>query len=226
MADAAGSKQKFNIVVYRITQAVLFILYKVCFRFRAYGAENFPKDGSRGVILAPNHASYLDPPVLGISLKKPITYLAKDYLFKPFFMGHLLRWLGCIPIKSESEDFKSMRQLLRVLKEGKSILIFPEGTRTVTGEFQEVESGVGFLAVKSQAYVWPVYIEGSFKAFPKGVKRFKCSPVSAHFGQPFIPALDAELMAKEDPYKAVSLRIMEEIKKIKKEVESHTPGRS
>ena len=97
-------------------------------------------------------------------------------------------------------------------------MIFPEGTRTETGEMREPEPGVGFLAVRSQAYVWPLYIKGSFKAFPKGVKRFKYTSVSAHFGKPFIPALDAELMAKENPYQAVSQRIMEEIKKIKEEV--------
>ncbi len=217
MFELDKPKPQFKLWVYRIAQIVLFIFYKICFRFKAFGVENRPED-SRGVILAPNHASYLDPPLLGISLKKPVTFLAKEYLFKPFFFGRLLRWLGCIPIKSENEDFRSLRQLFRALKEGKSILIFPEGTRTITGEFQDAEPGVGFLAVKSRAYVWPLYIRGTFKAFPKGAQWLRCSPVSVHFGKPFIPANDAELMAKEDPYKAVGLRIMKEIKKIKEEV--------
>jgi 1-acyl-sn-glycerol-3-phosphate acyltransferase len=207
--------------VYRTAQTVLFIFYKCFFGLRSVGAENYPDDGARGVILAPNHASFLDPPILGVVLKQPITFLAKDYLFKPFVLGYLLRWLGCIPIKSESEDFRSMRQLFRALKDGKGILIFPEGTRTTTGEFKQAEAGVGFLAVRSQSYVLPIYISGTFKAFPKDAKWFKCSPVSIHFGKPFVPALDKEIMSEADPYMAVGRRIMEEIKKIKKEVESH-----
>lgn len=203
---------------YRLTQTVLYIIYRICFDFKFYGVENLPDD-SRGLILAPNHASYLDPPMVGISLKKPIHYLAKDYLFKIFPLGIMLYWLGSLPIKSEADDFHSIRQLLRALKEGKRLVIFPEGTRTEDGKFRQVEGGAGFLAVKSKAYVLPVYIEGSYDAFPKGVKWFRCKPIRAYYGKPFIPAEDAELMAKEEPYLAVSLRIMEEIKKIKADVE-------
>lgn len=210
--------------VYRLAQIVLFTLYKICFGFKSYHSDNFPEDSPRGVILAPNHASYLDPPILGIALKKPITFLAKEYLFRPFLLGDVLGWLGCVPIKSESQDFRSLRQLFRVLKEGKSILVFPEGTRTSDGEFQKPEPGLGFLAVKSQAWVLPVYIRGTFAAFPKGAKCFRCRPVSVHFGRPFIPAADPGILSEKDPYQAVSLRIMDEIKKIKEEVDRADQG--
>ena len=203
---------------YKLTQIVLFSFYRICFDFKFYGTENVP-DGARGVILAPNHASFLDPPILGISLEKPIHYLAKEYLFKVFALRRMLYWLGALPIKSEADDFRSMRQILRALKEGKRLVIFPEGTRTLDGNFQEVEGGAGFLAVKSKAHVVPVYIEGTYAAFPKGVQWFRCRPVRIYFGKPFIPSEDAELMAEDDPYLAVSQRIMTEIKKIKEDVE-------
>ena len=199
---------------YRLTQIVLYRFYRICFDFRFYGAENVPEDG-RGVILAPNHASYLDPPMIGISLKKPIHYLAKDYLFKVFALRRMIFWLGSLPIKSEGDDFRSMRLILRALKDGKRLVIFPEGTRTLDGNFKDVEAGAGFLAVKSHSHVVPVYIEGSFAAFPKGVKWFRCKPIRVYYGKPFIPSEDAELMAKEDPYLAVSQKIMAEIKSIK-----------
>ena len=210
---------KPSALFYKLTQVVLFRFYRICFDLKFYGAANVPND-SRGVIFAPNHASYLDPPMVGITLEKPIHYLAKDYLFKVFALGRMLYWLGSLPIKSEADDFRSMRQLLRALKEGKRMTIFVEGTRSADGNFKEVEGGAGFLAVKSKAHVVPVYISGSFAAFPKDAKWIRCKPVRLYYGKPFIPCEDAELMAKENPYMAVSEKIMAEIKKIKADAEN------
>lgn len=203
---------------YKLTVTVLYIFYRICFDFKFYGTKNVPTD-SRGVILAPNHASYLDPPIIGVSLGKPIHYFAKEYLFKVFIFGRMLYWLGSLPIKSESDDFRTMRQLIRALKEGKRLVIFPEGTRTSDGNFQEVEGGAGFMAVKSKAHVVPVYIQGSFAAFPRDAQWIRLKPVRVYYGKSFIPSEDAALMAKEDPYLAVSQKIMAEIKKIKDEVD-------
>ena len=204
---------------YRLIQTVLYTFYRVCFDFKFFGVENVPDD-SRGIIFASNHASYLDPPAIGISLKKQIHYLAKEYLFKVFAFGRTLYWLGALPIKSESDDFRSMRQILRALKEGKHLVIFPEGTRSLDGQFREVESGAGFLAVKRRAHVVPVYIQGSFDAYPKGVKCIRCKPVRAYFGKSFIPCEDFDLMGQIEPYLAVSRRIMDEIKKVKADAEN------
>ena len=215
---SAANDRKPVMGFYWLTWIVLFIAYKLFFRFKAFGSEKVPKD-SRGIIFAPNHASFLDPPLLGISTRRHITFLAKEYLFRVFILGSALRWLGVLPIKSESQDFKSMRQLLRALKDGKRIVVFPEGTRSTDGFLKEAESGVGFLAVKSESWVLPVYIQGTFKAFPKGAKWFKCSPVRVYFGGAFIPAFEKDLMVKQDPYLAVSQKIMAEIKEMKKAVE-------
>lgn len=206
--------------VYYVVKIVLFTLYKILFRFKAYGAEKVPLSRDRGVILAPNHASYLDPPILGISLKRRVTYLAKDYLFKAFFVGWVLRSIEALPIKTETEDFRSIRQLLKVLKEGKCIVVFAEGTRSVDGKLKEPEQGIGFLAAKSQAAVVPVYIEGSFEAYPKGAKRIQCKPIKVYYGEPFIPAEDQVLMSAENPYMAISQKIMAEIRKIKESVDA------
>ncbi len=87
---------------YRFIRDVLYILYKLLFRFKFYGSEQVPGEKDpRGVILAPNHASYLDPPLLGISLKRRVTYLAKSYLFDNLIVGFVLRSIGAYPIKTE-----------------------------------------------------------------------------------------------------------------------------
>ncbi len=212
----ASDVREPNIFVYRTAWIVLFIIYKIFFRFKVHGRENVPK-GERGIILTPNHQSYLDPPLVGISLRRPVTYLAKDYLFKAPLLGLVIRALGAIPIKSENKksDLGSIRQLLKNLQAGKQILVFPEGTRSWDGQFQKPEEGVGFLAIKSKAHVVPAYIHGTFAAYPKGAKWFKCRQVNIFFGRSFIPAEDENLLKQADPYLAVSEKIMQEIEKIK-----------
>ena len=201
---------------YRFIRAVLYIIYKVLFRFRYSGSVNVPGEKEpRGVILAPNHASYLDPPILGISLKRRVTYLAKDYLFKHGFVGWVLRNIGAYPIKSDSgNDFKSIRDLIRILKQGACVVVFPEGTRSPDGNFQEPESGIGFLAAKSGAWVVPAYIHGSYAAMPKGTSGVKMKPVQIFYGEPFL-ASEEKFGTGEVAYMAVSRHIMEEIKKLK-----------
>lgn len=206
---------------YRFIRVVLFILYKAFFRLRATHTELVPKEGDgRGVILAPNHASYLDPPIMGVTLERRVTYLAKDYLFKHWFVGWVLRNIGAYPIKSgDGNDFRSIRDLVRILKQGAVVTVFPEGTRSETGHFKEPEGGIGFLAVKSGAWVVPVYIKGSYDAFPKGAKGFKCRPIEVHYGVPFIPAENPEwAKGGDEGYQAVGKKIMADIAAIKDKV--------
>ncbi len=213
-------KRRGSKLFYKAVRVVLFIVYRTLFNFKYFGAERVPSEADgRGVILAPNHASYLDPPILGISLKRPVTYLAKEYLFKSRFVGLVLRGIGAFPIRTRADDFRTIRELIRVLKEGRCVAVFPEGTRSPDGTLREAESGVGFLAAKSAAHVVPVYLKGTFEAFPRGVNSFKCRPIEVHYGRPFIPAEDAALMKAEDPYTAISRRIMKEIKDLKEEAD-------
>lgn len=204
---------------YRFIRVVLFITYKLLFRFQYSGAGNVPKeDDPRGVILAPNHASYIDPPILGISLPRRVTYLAKEYLFKHGFVGWILRSVGAFPIKSESgNDFRSIRDLIRTLKNGACVVVFPEGTRSEDGNFREPESGIGFLAMKSGAWVVPVYIKGSYDAMPRGTKGVRLKPVSIHYAAPFI-ATEEKFGSGDQAYMAVSRHIMAEIGKLKEKV--------
>ena len=207
-----------SIRFYKFIRSVLFSFYKVFFGFKCYGFDRVPSpEDNRGVILAPNHSSFLDPPVLGISLKRPVTYLAKEYLFRAFFIGFVLRKVGAFPILTRTDDFRSIRGLLRILSQGECIVVFPEGTRSPQGEFQEPEPGLGFLAIKSKAWVVPVYIEGTYEAFPRHAKFFKPHPVKVYYGVPFIPALDAAVLASPDPYGAVGQKVMAQIQRLKEE---------
>ncbi len=205
---------KFVPWFYKLVQATLGVLYSVFFGVKAYGVDSIPNDG-RGVIFAPNHGSHLDPPLLGVTAKRPITYLAKEYLFKKPVLGRCIEWLGSIPIKSETQDYRSIRMLIRLLDEGHQILVFPEGTRTNDGNIQNVEGGVGFLALKAKCHVVPVYISGSFEALPRGAKWFRLHPIRIYYGPAFIPAEDAEIKTSADPYMATAQSILKRIVSLK-----------
>jgi len=217
MAQAEEPRPKGTARFYYTVVVVLFIAYKLLFRFKVCGSGKIPKSSDkRGLILAPNHASYIDPPLLGVAQFRRITYLAKDYLFKHGFVGWVLRGLGAYPIKSgEGNDFRAIRDLIRLLKEGRCVAVFPEGTRSEDGRFKEPESGIGFLAMKSRSYVVPTYIEGSYEAFPKGAKGIKPHKVKIYFGEAFIPAEDERFKTLEEPYQAVAVEIMARIAGLK-----------
>ena len=124
--------------------------------------------------------------------------------------------IGCYPIQSdEGNDFRSIRDIIRLLKGGRCITVFPEGTRSETGQLKEAEGGIGFLAMKSGAYVVPLYIEGSYEAFPKGAKKIKPHKINVYFGDAFIPAEDERFKGLTEPYGAVADAIMAEIANLK-----------
>ena len=221
MTVAGGAPYKPVPFFYGLIKIVLLIVYRLLFCLEWRGAVNVPdRSEKRGVILAQNHASYLDPPILGVSLKRRVTYLAKEYLFHTFFVGWVLRSIGAFPIKTRSDDFRSIRGLLKILKDRQCVVVFPEGTRSADGLLQEAEGGVGFLALKSRAAVVPVYIQGTYAVFPRGARWPRRGPVRVYYGKPFVPAEDMDLISAPDPYLAVSWKIMGEIKKMKDEVES------
>lgn len=216
MKGQAVTAVKMKPWFYDCVKYTLLALYKILFRFRHEGSRKIPPPSDkRGVILASNHASYLDPPAIGLSAERRITFLAKEYLFRTFLVGPVLRGLGAYPIKTQADDFRTIRQLLKILEQGRCVAVFPEGTRSSDGRLKEAESGIGFLAVKSASWVVPVYIQGTFQAFPRQARWIRCRPVKVYYGDGFIPAEDAELMRSGNPYAAVSARIMADIRKLK-----------
>ena len=166
--------------VYRLTWWLAKLLNKIYFNTQFLGLENIPPHGN--YIVAANHLSYADPFILGICQRKPFTFVAKDTLFKNKIVGFYLDRLGVIPIKRETSDFRALRETIRRLKHGSSVVLFPEGTRL--GNDKNAQPGIGFLAVKSGVPIIPAFIEDSDKALPPGAKWFRRYPVKVHFGKP------------------------------------------
>ena len=173
------------------------------------GLHHIPQTG--GFLVACNHLSFLDPPAIGALISRPISYFARDTLFKPGFVDWLLRSLNSIPVKRDADsDITAMKRTLNLLKkEEEGLLFFPEGTRSLDGKLQEAQPGIGLIACKTGVPVVPARIYGMDKALGKHQKRLDLStPVSIRFGPPLLP-LDYDPGPKvEDRYKESADRIM------------------
>jgi len=166
------------------------------------GREHVPSEGS--YIVASNHVSYLDPFLIGLSLERRISYMAKDTLFHNIILRIMLKWVEAFPVRRESSDIGALREALRRLMRGLPIVLFPEGTRKTAGSETKTQSGIGFLAVKGGIPIVPVYIKGSDKVLPRGARFPKRSRILVKFGKPLS-------FTKEQSYPDIVTCIMNEI---------------
>ena len=150
---------------YRIAQYFSFLYFKIFHRFEITGIENIPISGP--FILASNHLSFLDPPVVGCKVNRNLHYFARSSLFVGP-LGFLIRRLNSIPVNRDQLDFKTLKTTLKVLKDGHPLLVFPEGTRSLDGKISSGKKGIGLLVKKSKCPVFPVRIRGTFEILGKG----------------------------------------------------------
>lgn len=139
-------------------------------------------------ILAPNHASYFDPPLITVAWPEEVHFLARSSLFKNRLQNWVFSKLNAHPVKGDGQDLDSLRFICKLLDEGKQVVIFPEGRRTRTGEIQPIKPGIAMLAIRTNSPIIPVYIKGAFEAFPRH-KRFPKfgTPLTCIFGKPIFP---------------------------------------
>jgi 1-acyl-sn-glycerol-3-phosphate acyltransferase len=152
------------------------------FDLKTFGRENVPKTG--GVLLVANHQSYLDPVLVAVHLRRPVSFMAKSELFTNPYFGWLIRALHAYPVRQGEGDVGAIRETIRRLQEGHILNIYPEGSRTQTGEIGTMEKGVALIIRKAKVPVVPVAIDGSFKAWPKGHKFFHNHPIRVLYGKP------------------------------------------
>jgi 1-acyl-sn-glycerol-3-phosphate acyltransferase len=148
---------------YSFAKGVVSGILKPVYRIEVVGVEHFPKEG--GVLLCANHISNLDPPVVGITAPRPVHFMAKEELFRVPILKHIVRNLNAFPVKRGMSDRQALRTGLDVLKDGKVLGIFPEGTRSKDGKLGKGLAGVGFFALRTNAFVVPCAIVGPYKPF-------------------------------------------------------------
>lgn len=155
----------------------LFTLYgKTFYKYEVIGAENIPDEGN--IIIAANHKSNLDPIFVSIAVKnREVATIAKKELFDNKLLGMVLNKIHAIPIDRENPGVSSIKTILKKIKEGYAIGIFPEGTRVKGDEFGDAKAGLALFAIKGKAHVIPISIISNYRIFSK-VTIFIDKPIS------------------------------------------------
>lgn len=157
-------------MLYKIAMAVLKVFFFFTYRIKIEGTENIPTEG--GMILAVNHRSNLDPVLAGYTCPRPLTFMAKSELFKNPLFGKLITALGAFPVHRGSGDIGAIRSAFSILKDGRAMLIFPEGHRVKDGETAKAQPGVAMIAQRAKVPVIPVFIDGKLKWMSKITIRY------------------------------------------------------
>ena len=180
--------------------------FRTMFGLRIIGGENLVTEWP--VLVASNHQSYLDPPLISCLYQDEMWFLARKTLFTGLTRWLYTRW-NAIPVDQDRPDMASLKTIVRKLRAGQRVLVFPEGERTHDGEIGEAAPGIGLIAIKAGAVIQPVRIVGAHEALPRGSARIRFARIRVHVGPP-IRLTPAELKApngKED-YGRLAKRIM------------------
>ncbi|MBI2437479.1 MAG: 1-acyl-sn-glycerol-3-phosphate acyltransferase [Lentisphaerae bacterium] len=205
------AQDRINPLVYRISHFVFWCYLRAYHRYEAHGREHVPREG--GCILVANHASFIDPFAAGCSIwNRPVFFLARDNLFQH---SRFLKWwtssVGTLLVDRTRGDIRALKQALDLVRRGRLLCLFPEGTRTPTGGLQPVKAGIGFLIEKSGVPVIPTYIHGTFEAFPRGARWIRPCKITVSFGKPVTPADCAALANDPDGYQKIADLVMARI---------------
>jgi 1-acyl-sn-glycerol-3-phosphate acyltransferase len=197
--------------IYRAAWLAMRLVSATYFNWRVLGVENVPLTGP--VILAANHVSFADPPMIGCAVPRAISYLARDTLFTKPGLGWLIRQLNAVPVDRDGGGASGLKAILDRLHDGGGIILFPEGTRSPDGNLQAARSGVGLTVIKSEAPVVPVRLFGMFEAWPRSRACPRPGQVTLKFGRPLdFTALRAEAKTCSKPrLKAIYQQVTDEI---------------
>jgi 1-acyl-sn-glycerol-3-phosphate acyltransferase len=193
-------------------------LFKIYFRWRVYNPERVPLRGP--VILAANHESFIDPPLVGAGLTRDINYLARESLFRFPGIGALLRSWNSVPVDRDGGGAAGLRKILDRLLAGGAIILFPEGTRSRDGKLQPARSGIGLTVIRSSAAVIPVRVFGTYQAYGRHSRLPRPGRVAVKYGEPMrFEALRAEARVcskarLKEIYQQVANEIMAAIAKL------------
>lgn len=175
------------------------------FRGRIYGVENVPQEGP--LVVASNHASNFDPPIVSNCVCRPVAFMAKEELFKVPVLGQAIELYGAYPVKRSSADRSAIKAALSSLNEGWAVGIFLQGTRTTDGKITEPKLGAAMIAAKAQVPILPVSLWGTEKILQKGSSFPHLVPVTVRIGE----AIDPPSSSKRDELQSVTEKCTEAI---------------
>ncbi|MCP5546349.1 MAG: 1-acyl-sn-glycerol-3-phosphate acyltransferase [Akkermansiaceae bacterium] len=185
--------------------------FRSLFGMRVIGREHLITEGP--VLVASNHQSFLDPPLIGNLYQDQMIYLARKTLFRGFGAWLYPKW-DAIPVDQDRPDMASLKAIIRRLREGRRVLVFPEGARTMDGKLGEAAPGIGLIAAKSGAVIQPVRISGAREALPRGSARIRLARITVAVGPPIRLSPQEAAAKSKDEYTAIARRIMAAIEEL------------
>ena len=196
-------------LTYNIFYNLAKLFARVFFRMRVVHPERMVESGP--LILAVNHTSFFDPPLAGICSRRGVYYLARKTLLKWPFFGPLFPAMNVIPVERDGNDMSALREVIKKIKDGNGVVLFPEGTRSKDGNIQPARAGIGFVIAKTGAPVLPMRIFGAYDAFPKNSKRLHFTQITVVIGEPLVFSPSDLASATRETYQTLSDRVMEAI---------------
>ena len=186
------------------------LVARMCFSLEVIGREHLPKSG--GYLLAMNHQSYLDPPVVALAADpRPIHFLSRKTLLKWPILGPIFPRLNVVPVDQDRPDMSALKNVIRLLRAGETTIVFPEGARTLDGELQPAQPGIGLIIAKTLVPVVPMRVFGAYEAMPPGSSRVRMRPITVKIDRPLTFTTDdlkGTSGEARDVYQALSERVM------------------
>ena len=169
-------------VAFLSLRAVFSPAFTLAFRLKTHGRDNVPREGA--AILAANHASFLDPILVGICARRPVRFLVANDFYRNPRLHVALRWLGAIPVGGDAGMVRSFRHIGEVIRRGGLLGIFPEGGITRDGSMRPFRAGASVLALRMGVPLIPIHLGGTFEALPRYAKWPRFVPVTVRIGSP------------------------------------------
>lgn len=183
------------------------------FDYRVVGAEKLQFSGP--AIIACNHVSFLDPPLVGIAFDEMVYSFARKTLFDHPLAAKILRSWQVLAVDREKPDTASLKNIIRLLRDGNKVIMFPEGTRSYDGVPQSAEAGVGLFIAKSKAPVLPVRLFGTYEAYPRGAKTLRPAKITLVIGDLWQPDLKSYEESGKELYQALADEVMRRISELR-----------
>lgn len=197
-------------VLYYTSWTIVRLVSKIFFRIKVSGTENVPKKG--GFILAANHISYVDPPLVGSWSPRQMYFFAKKELFRHKLFGEFLRRVNALPVRRGSIDRRAFEKAVNAIKTGYGLTIFPEGTRSKSNAFLDPKPGISIIARQTNCPIVPCYVDGANKLSEclRGRQR-----LSVSFGKPLSADWVTSFPKEKDSYLIIAQTVMKRIALLK-----------
>ena len=222
-AKALKTADKEIVPIHDWIYCTMLWLYSVFFffgRWRVLGRENVPEHGP--VIIAPNHVSMFDPPLVGCSMPRPVTTMGKAELFEKRtcglkILGFIIQHMATFPVRRGTGDRRAIKRAVKVLRDGGALVIFPEGTRSPDGDLGPAEVGLGMIAHMTKAPIVPVYLKGTECSLSKTHRGLRMVKAEVFYGKPLYFEAEYALKNEREVLQSICDRVMEAIAQLRDE---------